>query len=90
MTIVKKETAYVEHILRNNQYLPQNIMQGRVERNKGVGGKKKSWLRNIRDRTHLSVEKIFHRARSRSIEENGKWSLIFAPSFSCYARKKRR
>ena len=40
-------------------------MQGSTDGRKGVGRKKKSWLRNIR----VSVEQMFHTARDRYAKE---------------------
>lgn len=67
LTIIKiRKTSYVGHILRSDKYLLlQNIMQGRIEGRKGIGRKKKSWLRNIREWTNLGVGELFHVAKDR-------------------------
>lgn len=67
MMIVKiRKTTYLGHILRNDKYsLLHVIMQGRIEGKKGIGRKKKSWLRDIREWTNLNADQIFHVAKDR-------------------------
>jgi hypothetical protein len=45
-------------------------MQGRVEGKKGIGRKRKSWLRNIRDWTNMTVDELFHVAKDRDTFRN--------------------
>lgn len=69
LKIIKiRKTAYLGHVLRHYKYsLLQVIMQGRVEGRKGIGRKKKSWLRNIREWTDMGVEELFHIAFKRVV-----------------------
>lgn len=65
-TIKIRKTSYLGHVLRHNKYsILQVIMQGRVDGRKGIGRKRKSWLRNIREWTGMGVEELFYAAKDR-------------------------
>lgn len=52
--IKKRKTSYLGHILRGPRYEFQRlILQGKIEGKRGIGRKKLSWLRNIRQWTGI-------------------------------------
>lgn len=71
-TIKKRKTAYLGHIMRNEKYrLLQLIIQGKIEGKRGIGRKKMSWLRNIRQWTGIcDIQSLIHTARNRELMEN--------------------
>lgn len=59
LTIINlRKTSYMGHILRNDKYLLQQMLE-RITR------KIKSWFENVREWTHLSVEELFHVERNK-------------------------
>lgn len=71
-TIKKRKTAYFGHIMRNEKYnFLQLIIEGKIEGRRGIGRKKMSWLRNIRQWTGLhNIQTLIHTARDRVAMEN--------------------
>ena len=68
-TIKERKTAYLGHIMRNEKYqLLQLIIEGKIEGKRGLGRKKMSWLRNIRQWTGIKdVQSLIHTARNREL-----------------------
>lgn len=67
-TIKVRKTSYLGHILRNNKYyLPQLVVKGKIEGRRGVGRKKLSWIRNIRNWTGLNYEELIRAAENREL-----------------------
>lgn len=65
--IKRRKNAYLGHILSGEKNtLLQTIMQGRVVGRMGVGRKKK-WLRNIRDWTNMITPELFGTAKHREM-----------------------
>ncbi|CAG9826751.1 unnamed protein product [Diabrotica balteata] len=71
-TIKKRKTAYLGHIMRNEIYqFLQLIIEGKTEGKRGMGRKKMSWLRNIRQWTGINdIQSLIHIARNRELMEN--------------------
>lgn len=67
LNIIKiRKTSYLGHILRNEKYhVLQLIVKGKIEGKRGLGRKKLSWLRNIRNWTHLTFEELIRKAENR-------------------------
>lgn len=63
-----RKVAYLGHVLRGEKYrLLQLIMKGKVEGRRGIGRKRMSWLKNIREWTGIrSAEELFRMAENRS------------------------
>ena len=52
--------------MRNEKYhVLQLIVKGKIEGKRGLGRKKLSWLRNIRNWTHLTFEELIRKAGNR-------------------------
>ncbi|CAG9840549.1 unnamed protein product [Diabrotica balteata] len=67
-TIKKRKTAYLGHIIRNGQY---QFLQLIIEGKRGIGRKKMSWLRNIRQWTGINdIKSLIHIARNRELMKN--------------------
>lgn len=66
-TIKKRKVAYLGHIFRHERYdILQLIMMGKIAGKRGVGRRRKSWLRNIREWTGVtSAAELFRIARDR-------------------------
>lgn len=65
--VKRRKTAYLGHIFRNTKYqFLQLIMQGKIEGKRGIGRKKHSWLKNIRDWTGLDAHALFRVAQDRT------------------------
>ncbi|CAH2235402.1 jg5970 [Pararge aegeria aegeria] len=66
-TMKIRKVAYLGHVLRHERYeLLQLIMMGKVAGRRGVGHRKKSWLRNIREWTGIaSAAGLFRLAKDR-------------------------
>ncbi|KAL4707918.1 hypothetical protein ACJJTC_013709 [Scirpophaga incertulas] len=66
-TIKNRKVAYLGHVLRHERYdILQLIMMGKLAGKRGIGRRKKSWLRNIREWTGVtSASELFHLARDR-------------------------
>jgi len=66
-TIKKRKSAYFGHIMRADKYeVLQLIIQGKIEGKRGIGRKKCSWLRNIRDWTGIrDTAELMQCARDR-------------------------
>ncbi|CAH2233427.1 jg11608 [Pararge aegeria aegeria] len=66
-TIKIRKVAYLGHVLRHERYyLLQLTMMGKVVERRGVGRRKKSWLRNIREWTGIaSASELFRLAKNR-------------------------
>lgn len=71
-TIKKRKTAYLGHIMRGEKYkYLQLVIEGKVEGRRGMGRKRLSWLRNIRQWTGIhNIQTLIHTARNRSEMEN--------------------
>lgn len=66
-TVKRRKAAYLGHIFRNSKYqFLQLIMEGKIEGRRGIGRKKFSWLKNIRDWTNLDAHALFRIAQDRS------------------------
>jgi hypothetical protein len=65
--IKKRKTAYLGHIMRSERYyFLQLLIEGRIEGRRGIGRKKMSWLRNIRQWTGLhDIQSLIHTARNK-------------------------
>lgn len=64
--VKRRKTAYLGHILRNNKYrLLHLIIQGKIEGKRGPGRRQLSWMKNIRDWTHMNVETLIRTAQKR-------------------------
>lgn len=70
--IKRRKTAYLGHIMRNEKYqFLQLVIEGKIEGRRGIGRKKMSWLRNIRQWTGLhDVQSLIHIARDREAMEH--------------------
>lgn len=70
--IKKRKTAYLGHIIRNTKYQFLHLLiEGKIEGRRGIGRKKMSWLRNIRQWTGLrDVQSLIHTARNKEQMEN--------------------
>lgn len=65
-TVKKRKTAYLGHIMRGSRYeILKLIMEGKIEGKRGIGRKKHSWLRNIRDWTGMDAHSLFRTAQDR-------------------------
>lgn len=65
-TIKLRKTCYLGHLMRHGEYEQiQLIIEGKIEGRRGIGRKKKSWLRNIRDWTHTNGNDLLHRSKDR-------------------------
>ena len=67
-TIKTRKVAYLGHVFRHERYdLLQLIMMGKIAGKRGVGRRKKSWLRTIREWTGVtSAAELFHLARDKA------------------------
>lgn len=67
--VKSRKTAYLGHILRGERYsFQQLILEGKIEGRRGIGRKKLSWLRNIRQWTGIrNYETLRNAARNREI-----------------------
>jgi hypothetical protein len=67
--VKSKKTAYLGHIIRGERYtFQQLILEGKIEGRRGLGRKKMSWLRNIRQWTGIhSYEMLRNAAKNRII-----------------------
>lgn len=64
--IKQRKTAYLGHIVRGSRYdILKLIMEGKIEGKRGLGRKKHSWLKNIRDWTGMSAHSLFRTAQDR-------------------------
>lgn len=65
--IKRRKTAYLGHIIRNGRYqFLQLVIEGKIEGRRGVGRKKMSWLRNVRQWTGLrTVGDLFSTIRNK-------------------------
>lgn len=64
--IKKRKLEYLGHIMRGNRYsILQLILNGKIEGKRGIGRKKYSWLRNLRQWTGLSADELLHAAQDR-------------------------
>ena len=70
--VKKRKPSYLGHIMRNSTYqLLQLIIEGKIEGKRGIGRKKMSWLRIVRQWTGLqSIQKLLHTARDREGMQN--------------------
>ena len=71
-TIKKRKTAYLGHVMRSEKYrYLQLIIEGKVEGRRGIGRKRLSWLRNIRQWTGVhNIKTLIHTAGSRGEMKN--------------------
>ena len=61
-----RKTTYLGHLLRNEKYeLPQLIIEGKLEGKRGLGRKRLSWMRNIRNWTGMNFEQVLRTAQDR-------------------------
>ncbi|CAG9826955.1 unnamed protein product [Diabrotica balteata] len=64
--IKKSKLAYLGHIIRGSRYrIIQLILNGNIDGKRGIGRKKYSWLRNLRQWIGLSADKLLHAAQDR-------------------------
>ena len=65
--IKKRKTTYLGHIMRNEKYrFLQLVIEGKIEGRRGMGRKKMSWLRNIRQWTGIrDIQTLIHTASDR-------------------------
>lgn len=72
LTIKRRKTAYLGHLIRNPKYqLLQLVVEGKIEGKRGVGRKQMSWLRNIREWTGLrGIGDLVHTATDREAYGN--------------------
>ena len=64
--VKKRKTAYLGHVMRGSRYeLLKLIMEGKIEGKRGIGRKKHSWLKNIRDWTGMDAHSLFRTAQDR-------------------------
>jgi len=70
-TIKRRKTAYLGHVIRNERYqFPQLIIEGK----RGIGRKKMSWLRNVRQWTGLrTMRELMHTIRNKE-----EWTNVIA------------
>lgn len=66
-TVKRRKAAYFGHIFRNSKYsFLQLIVEGKIEGRRGVGRKRFSWLRNLRQWFDIrEASTIIHLARDR-------------------------
>lgn len=65
--VKRRKAAYLGHIFRNTKYqFLKLIMEGKIEGRRGIGRKKYSWLKNIRDWTNLDAHALFRAAQDRN------------------------
>ena len=66
-TVKRRKTAYFGHVMRSDKYkFLQLLIEGKVEGKRGIGRKKMSWLRNIRQWTGLKdIGELVHTAQDR-------------------------
>lgn len=64
-TIKERKTSYLGHIIRADNELLKLIMEGKIEGRRGIGRRKYSWLKNIRDWTGLDAHSLFRAAQNR-------------------------
>lgn len=65
-TIQKQKLQFLGHILRNNKYeFLQLILQGKIQGKRGVGRRRISWLRNLREWFGMSTTELFQSAVSK-------------------------
>lgn len=71
-TIKRRKTAYLGHVMRNRKYeYLQLLIEGKIEGRRGIGRKKLSWLRNIRQWTGMNdIQTLIHTARDREEMED--------------------
>lgn len=64
--IKKRKTAYLGHVMRSSRAkLLKLIIEGKVEGRRGLGRRKHSWLKNLRDWTGLNSHELFRAAQDR-------------------------
>lgn len=69
-----RKTAYLEHIMRHQEYEKlQLVLEGKIEGKRIIGKKKKLWLRNIREWKHTDGNTLIQRARDRE-----SYAIMFA------------
>ena len=65
-TVKIRKTAYLGHIMRHKEFEQlQLIIEGKIDGRRGVGRKKKSWLRNIKEWTKTAGNQLIHQAHDR-------------------------
>lgn len=66
-TIKRKKAAYLGHVIRNERYhLIRLIIEGKIEGKRGIGRRRMSWLRNIRQWTGMrNAGDLIHAGRDR-------------------------
>ncbi|CAG9833505.1 unnamed protein product [Diabrotica balteata] len=64
--IKKRKLEYLEHIMRGSRFrIMQLILNRKIDGRRGIGRKKYSWLRNLRQWTRLSSDELLHAAQDR-------------------------
>ncbi|XP_050513955.1 uncharacterized protein LOC126889589 [Diabrotica virgifera virgifera] len=64
--IKKRKLEYLGHIMRGSRYrMLQLILNGKIDGKRGIGRKKYSWLRNLRQWTGLLADQLLHAAQDR-------------------------
>lgn len=60
------KTSYLGQLLRNQKYyLPQLVIETKIEGKRGIGKKKLSWIRIIRHWRNLTFEQLIRAAQDR-------------------------
>jgi len=61
--IKRRKTAHLGHVIRNERYqFLQLIIEGKIKEKRGIGRKKMSWLRNVRQWT---MQELMHTIRNK-------------------------
>ena len=62
----KLDTQYLGHIMKGRRYeMLKLIMQGKIKGKRNVGGRRISWLRNLRDWYNCSSIELFRAAANK-------------------------
>ncbi|CAG9827935.1 unnamed protein product [Diabrotica balteata] len=74
-TVKRRKASYLGHVFRNEKYsLLQLIVEGKIESRRGLGRRKKSWLRNLREWFQIpKAANIIHAAqKQRNLSYDGR------------------
>lgn len=64
--VKQRKTGYLGHVYRGEKYqLLRLLMEGKIEGRRGLGRRKCSWLKNIREWTGLDTCTLLRAARNR-------------------------
>lgn len=71
LTTKRRKTAYLGHVYRNPKYdILKLIIEGKIDGKRGPGRRQHSWLKNIRDWTHMSTTTLLRAAQDRHVYAN--------------------